>query len=181
MERDLTSLERSGRDLLEGAGVRSQDVVFERSADLRWMGQSHSVTVTLQPGPYTSASLPAIVGALDSTCERVYGVALAHTTPELLTWRVTASGPAPISALPTPAPRDRMSLRRRRRVYFPSHGWVNTPIYARDSLELGFKGRGPAIVQEADSACLVHPGDGFEVDQFLNLVVTVMVGERSSQ
>jgi N-methylhydantoinase A len=44
-----------------------------------------------------------------------------------------------------------------RKVYFKD-GWVNTPVYWRDDLPVGYKIEGPAIVEEYDSTTVIPPG-----------------------
>ena len=47
----------------------------------------------------------------------------------------------------------------RRPVSFRGLGYVETPVYRRESLGAGLTLTGPAIVEEPDSTTVVHPGD----------------------
>lgn len=177
LEQEVAALELSGRNLVLASGAAKDQVDIERAADLRWMGQSHSLTVQLPPGPYQKASYEKIEGAMDKTCARLYGVALEHTRLELLTWRVTVRGQGHLSAIPATAAVTSGPSTRLRNVYFPGRGWLATQIFARTSLPAGHKGEGPAIIQELDSACVIHPHDAFEIDEYLNVIVSVGGGK----
>ena len=57
-----------------------------------------------------------------------------------------------------------------REAYFgPGTGWLETPILARPNLENGVKG--PCIVEEYDSTCLIPPGAGAELDAGGNILI----------
>ena len=46
----LGEMEAEGRAILEEAGVRAERIIFERSAELRYVGQGHDVRVSLPEG-----------------------------------------------------------------------------------------------------------------------------------
>ena len=52
-----------------------------------------------------------------------------------------------------------------RPVSFRGHGYLQTPVYRRETLGAGFSFSGPAIVEEPDSTTVVHPGDTCNVRQ----------------
>lgn len=173
IESEVAALETTGRNLVLASGAAENKVTTERAADLRWMGQTHSLTVSLPPGPYDKSSYCEIERAMDETSARLYGVALEHTRLELLTWRVTVSGPGHLSTIPTSAAALPEPPAGTRSAFFPGYGWLDSPILGRDSLPAGFQGVGPAIIQEWDSACVIHPGDSFFIDDYLNIIVFI--------
>ncbi len=60
-----------------------------------------------------------------------------------------------------------------RPVYFAAVGdYVATPVYDRYALGAGARLDGPAVVEELDSATVVHPGFAARVDRFGNLLLT---------
>ena len=75
--------------------------------------------------------------------------------------------------MPVDAKRGAIVPIGRRKVYFGTHGWVDTPIYARDALAATVRLDGPAIVDEMSSTTLVPPGDVLHVDAIGNLVIEV--------
>ena len=50
-------------------------------------------------------------------------------------------------------------------------GWVDTPVWSRPSLPVGFRTVGPAVVEQMDSTTLAPPGVSLYVDRYLNLVL----------
>jgi N-methylhydantoinase A len=57
-----------------------------------------------------------------------------------------------------------------RRAYFgPDHGWLEASVLGRS--QLATPRRGPCIVEEYDSTCVVRPGSLAGLDKFGNIVV----------
>jgi N-methylhydantoinase A len=50
---------------------------------------------------------------------------------------------------------------------------VNTPIYSRSSLKAGMKIEGPALVEEAESTCVIGPSGSVSVDKHGNLLMKI--------
>ena len=64
--------------------------------------------------------------------------------------------------------------KERRAAYFEeSAGTVETDIYDRDALSAGARLAGPAIVEQADSTTVIHPGQRARVDALGNLLIEV--------
>jgi N-methylhydantoinase A len=51
-------------------------------------------------------------------------------------------------------------------------GVMNTPVYARDKLDVGHTFTGPAIVDQDDTTVVVLPGQRVRVDPLLNLFLS---------
>jgi N-methylhydantoinase A len=59
-----------------------------------------------------------------------------------------------------------------RKAYFGAeHGWLDTPVLVRADLAAGRKG--PLIVEEYDSTCVVPPGAHAERDSTGNIVIVL--------
>ena len=138
-------------------------ISIRRSVELRYRGQTHSVEVPFD-GVGSGAELKArfLTG---------YKARYGHVDPtnavELVGVRSTASaalmGPdverlnpaAGASGTPRPAHRP---------VYFSDIGRaVETVVYRRATLPIGFVANGPALIEEYGSTTLVGPRDRFEV------------------
>jgi N-methylhydantoinase A len=58
-----------------------------------------------------------------------------------------------------------------RRCYFgPDHGWIDAALISRDSLA-GRQVRGPAIIEEDNSATVLNPGWRATLDAWSNIVI----------
>ena len=162
MDHIYAELEADARaSLTEGFG--SDDVVFERHAEMRYQGQRHNIRV-----PITGLnSAPAIREAFERDYKRRYGHADSKAPGELQALHLSA-----FARLRRPAierlTRNTESIAepQLRQVYFAqSGGMIETTIYDRDALRIGFKTDGPAIIEEYGSTTVVWPGDSFEIGQ----------------
>jgi N-methylhydantoinase A len=52
-------------------------------------------------------------------------------------------------------------------------GFVDTPIYRRETLPLDAKFTGPAIVEQLDCTTVIEPGNRVSLDALGNLIVEV--------
>ena len=75
--------------------------VMHRAADLRYLGQEHTVTVTVGD----LADWPALRGRFDEAHRRAYGYAAAEVPVQLLNLRLTVTFPLEHPRLPTLAAR----------------------------------------------------------------------------
>jgi N-methylhydantoinase A len=50
---------------------------------------------------------------------------------------------------------------------------VETPVYRRSELPAGAAFEGPAVVEQLDSTVVVPPGVAAEVDEYLNIRMTI--------
>ncbi len=153
MERDATAA--------LAAEFGTSGVFFERHAEMRYRGQRHNIKV-----PVTGLQdAAAIRQAFERDYRRRYGHADAKAAAEFQALHLCAFArlkqPA-IACLPRSNTAPRAALTRP--VYFKSAGGViDAKIYDRDSLEAGFTGTGPAVIEEYGSTTVVWPGDSFEI------------------
>ena len=161
VESVLSELEEAARASLADQGVDPGRIALLRAVEARYLGEAHELSLALS-GSFDAA---AAVAAFHDAHERAYGYAYrSGEVVEFVNWKVTGLGlidrpnlePAapPASARPDPA---------------GSRG--GHVLYRRESLPVGFRGSGPAIVDEYGSTTVVGAGFSFEVDRFANLVL----------
>ena len=161
----LRELERSGAELLARSGVR--DVVHERSADMRYVGQGFEVTVPLPDGPLDAAGFRR---AFEAVYVRKHGRVGPDVPLEAISWRVLTHGPAPPLRLGS-AGSGADALKGSRTAYFGEP--LETPVYAREALAAGARIDGPAIVEERESTTVLPPGAIIDVAQDGSLVMSL--------
>jgi N-methylhydantoinase A len=154
---------------LLGADAR---LSLEYSVDARYVGQNFELPVMLP----SVAQLAATVRAgFDAEHRRLYGYDQPEKEIEIVTLRLRASVPArtALSKAPPSAARGEAPLAvGRRRVHFADHGgFVECPIYERESLQPAHQLRGPLIVEQMDTTSVVPPDWVCTVDQRLNLIL----------
>ena len=176
----LDEMAQEGRKVLESSGLRAHDIVYQRTADLRYIGQGHEVSVALPDGVLSVDDLPRIAAEFERTYESLYGRKGPDVPLEVINWRVVASGPRPDMNLKLPRNSTHGGDARKgsRLAFFPeTNGYVETSIYDRYTLEPGMRFNGPAIVEERESTLIVGVGGQARVDERLNVVVELGDGK----
>jgi N-methylhydantoinase A len=176
----LDEMAEEGRKVLESSGLSSRHIGYQRTADMRYVGQGHEVSVALPDGVLSAADLPRIAAAFERTYEALYGRKGPDVPLEVINWRVVASGPRPDMNLQLPRDNSARTGARKgsRLAYFPEHGrYVETVIYDRYGLRPGMELEGPAIVEERESTLIVGVGARARVDDRLNVVVELHDGK----
>jgi 5-oxoprolinase (ATP-hydrolysing)/N-methylhydantoinase A len=144
---------------------------FVRTADMRYVGQMHEITVPVPSGALTPDTRAAMEAYFHKTYEALYGSFTADDPIEALNWRLLATGPEPRVTLHVNGAGGGDAKKGTRQAYFPGKGFVETTVYDRYALPIGFRAEGPAIVEERESTAIVYPGDRFHIDKYKNLIV----------
>ncbi|MGN6813483.1 MAG: hydantoinase/oxoprolinase family protein [Thermomicrobiales bacterium] len=172
----LREMTEEGLATLVKAGVPRAAISVRRTADLRYRGQGHEVSVPLPDGPLTPDSLPALEQAFDRVYRQLYGRVADGVPLEAVNWRVVATGPRPALDLRGSAggTTDASAARKGERpIYLPeAGGFVAAPVYDRYRLGPGASFAGPAVVEERESTVIIGGGQVC-VDEYRNLVVTM--------
>jgi N-methylhydantoinase A len=179
MEVIFAEMERQGRATV-GRGQTLSGVEVRRSADMRYVGQEHAVTVELPIELFKQQDRAGIKARFDAVHQTRYGFSVAHEKAEIVSLRSAVVGqlrkpPFEHIAKGGTEP-DAAAFRGKRPVYFASTGFVDTPTYDRPALKTGNKIAGPALIEEHASTTVVHPGDNAAIDAFGDIVITVRRG-----
>jgi N-methylhydantoinase A len=171
------TLETEGRELLRGAGLEDSEMSFVKQADLRHAGQGHEIVLELPFDRLEDANLDGEIRPLFyEAYESVYGHAHRHLQLEIVTCRLTATGPRPTISIRQEGDATgdaAVALTGSRPAYFAElGGFVDTPTFDRAQLHAGASITGPAIVEEKDSTAVIGSGATVSVDALLNLIVT---------
>ncbi|MES2282683.1 MAG: hydantoinase/oxoprolinase family protein [Pseudomonadota bacterium] len=177
IEAIYAGMEAEGMKAIAGSAVTPEEVVIERAADMRYVGQEHAVTVDLPTEFFKTQDRAAIKNHFDELHAVRYGTSAPKEPADLVSLRVTVLGrmrkpPRQAVAEGSEQPAAE-ALRAHKQVYFRSSGFVSTPIYKRPALRSGNRITGPALVEEHASTTVVQPGDTVLVDAFGNLQITV--------
>ena len=170
----LDEMAQEGRTVLEGSGLTASEISYERSADMRYVGQGHEVSVLLPSGVLNGKHVDEVAATFEQVYESLYGRKGPDVPLEVINWRVIASGPKPEVdfRLPLSDSGRGSRLKGKRMAYFPEfNGYAETPVYDRYSLKSGAAFSGPAIVEERESTLIVGSRGHCRVDQHLNVIV----------
>jgi len=170
----LDEMAQEGSKVLQSSGLVESEIGYQRTADLRFIGQGHEVSVALPDGVLGAGDLPRIATEFERTYESLYGRKGPDVALEVINWRVVASGPRPDMNFKLPRGSSKRGDARKgsRLAYFPeTNGYVETAIYDRYALEPGMQFNGPAIVEERESTLIIGVHGRARVDERLNVVV----------
>jgi N-methylhydantoinase A len=177
VESRYQELVAEGRRTLADEGVAEAHIAFQRSLDMRYVGQEYTVTVPVPDEIGGDWLLSDIRAEFDRLHERTYGHASAEEPVEVVTLRLTAFGRMPELNLGTLPDGGAMPPPEARRddlpVYFESNkAFTDCPVYNRDALLAGNVISGPALVLEAGATTVLNPGFRLTVTPLGSLLIT---------
>lgn len=169
-------LDREANEALERDGVAEPRRDLRRSADLRYVGQAYEVNVPVRKGPVDDGAAADVVRRFHDRHRQLYAHHHPDKAVEFVSGRVAAVG-----SMSAPEPRKRdmnvnggAERKETRPVYFErADEYVDTAVYDRNTLSSGGEIEGPAIVEQADSTTVIHPGQRARVDELGNLLIAV--------
>lgn len=156
-------------------GLSEERIRLECLADMRYLGQEHTVKVELPPGTITKEALSIARKRFDAAHERAFTYQLPHEV-QVVNFHVAAYGLVDKPELPRiQAAQGSVgaAIKSHRPVYFDGHDMLDTPIYNRMLLGAGAEFVGPAIVEETAATTVVPPGKRVQVDVFGNLRISL--------
>lgn len=152
--------------------LNNTEIMFERRIDLRYLGQEHTVTVTMNNVDETVSD---ILVRFHDTHEKTYTFKLEDTPIEFVTYRLTAAINVPRPELKELSNDNRSieaAVNGIRTVNFSEGGIQETKIYEREKIPSEVEIPGPLIVEEATSTTLVYPEQKLWVDKYGFLRIT---------
>lgn len=172
---DLTEifdrLETQGQEQLSLDGVAVESLALERLLDLRFIGQTKSITCPIPSGALSSETLDEVASYFCNQYEERYQHLPTGVPVELAVARVRARGIHQRPSVPTLKQGAQLTETVRRLVRFPEFGEIDTPVYKRDQLSTGKSLDGPAVIEQYDSTTIVSPGWSASQDKYGNLLL----------
>ena len=172
--RNLLGEQRAEAEALVAAtGIDQRDIRCHVRAMMRYVGQGYEIEVNFDPDHLMANGAEQLGAAFTAAYQARYGRS-EMAPPEILSWRVVASGPRPALAstlevdddqnqVATPVPTGQRQV-------FLDGGFVETSIYRREDLLPGQALDGPAVIEEDESTLIVPRQFNLTVDPARNLV-----------
>ncbi len=158
---------------LAAEGYSPADLVWQRSADLRYVGQAYELTVQAPGGGLGGSGVALLEERFHDEHERTYGHKAPDEAVEIVNLRLTARAASSQSLPITPIAGAYSQERTSRDVYYgPDHGSLETPIVSRSDLT-ATRLDGPLVVEEYDVTTVVPPGSSARLDEWSNIVIDV--------
>lgn len=155
--------QRVATDMTRDLGVSA--IRFERQAELSFKGQKHSVRVPVGTAPDAAR----VRETFETIYRRRYGHVELNAPIQIVSLVLTAAATIKRPRLEELRPTigaGSSGPSGERSVYFSERGArIDTPVYQRRNLPLGFSAGGPAIIEEYGSTTVVGPEDRFEIGQ----------------
>jgi len=142
------------------AGAPGAQLIETRTADMRYRGQGHEITVDLPPGEFDAASRTRLAAAFAEAYASTYGRIIPGLDTEIMNWTLRlAAVREPLPPCP-PQPRDRSVRPTGHRALFSATDLAlqQVAIYRRDGLGPGGVVRGPAVIAEDETTTIVPQG-----------------------
>ncbi len=161
------------RELKADPSLAKSEFTFQRTCDVRYVGQAYEVRVPVPSGRLDAKAVEALFTSFHDAHHRAYHFSNRGEVCEIVTFRTSA-----VMSLEKPNGDPVMAKRQASRaatrpVYVEDAGFMETPIYQRDQLPVGHRIAGPAVVHQSDSTTYLPPYAQAEVDPFGNLIVTI--------
>ena len=162
---------------METEGFTRDQIDVQRTADIRFHGQAYELTVAMPARELKAEDAEEIFDNFLAMYERTYGEGTAWkgVPASLINYSVTVTGqqdrPDFGKASADPASTD--LTRDTRRVFLPTERrWEDVPIIDDESMTVGSRVEGPAIIDAVDTTIYVPPGTTAERDEYMNYVLT---------
>jgi N-methylhydantoinase A len=168
LERLWGALEDRLAETFAEEGLERGAVAFARSADMRYAGQEHTVTVPAREGE----GVEQIAARFHELHEQLYTFRLGSPI-EFVNFRLTGFGGVrkPELARASPSPDGVRAAKGTRPVDFDELGRRETALYERSLLGAGTLVEGPAVIEEPAASTVVFPGQTLRVDERGILVI----------
>ncbi len=159
-------LEERARKDCSADGVKN--VSFERSADLRYVGQGYELEIPMGED---------LVHSFHALHERRYGYCQPQRSCEVVTLRLRALSPTSKAPVRQEAPASvKRGSERRIKMIFDGEVFSGD-LVNRESLEIGNLVAGPALVVEYSTTTVIPPGFVGGIDSAANLILRKETGD----
>ena len=164
---NYNKLKDEATNLLKSENVNENDMSFNLTADMRYIGQEYYVNVDINE-PF---DLGQINKNFHSTYEKQYG----HSTPEgpseFINLRLIATGKIKKSESVKSIENDKIINDSKRKIIFNQKEF-ETKVYARHNIKNNEKLEGPAVIEESTATTVIPPNYSITKDDFGNIIIT---------
>jgi N-methylhydantoinase A len=139
------------------AGAPQAKLVVARTADMRYRGQGHEITVDMPPGDFTAASKQTLIDLYEKGYAATFGRTIPGLDVEIMNWTLRLAAEQPAMPKIAAQPADIASKARGSRpVYDPAtQDMKDVSVYHRSDLTIGSFVPGPAVIAEDETTTIV--------------------------
>ncbi|MCM3756152.1 hydantoinase/oxoprolinase family protein [Sporosarcina aquimarina] len=167
------AIEEQALHHFEDEGMTSEQVEYHRFADMRYLGQEHTVKVPVDDEMWTDASKQKAIEDFHKLHEKNYTFKLEEAQTEIVNLHLTAFGKVekPEIKKQIKAGTLQSAFKEKREVYFENEGWLTTNVYDREKLPTNEVLRGPAIIEEKAAVTVIYKQQQLYADEYGNLII----------
>lgn len=157
----FNGLEAKGRADLAADGFGPERIAIRRSLDMRYVGQVHECTVSVDPFEITEASLERLKAAFHARHEELYTYAEPQSPVEVVNVESAILGRVerPNRMVIAKGTGAEAALKGVRPMIFAPDGIAQeTPVFGGAKLGAGDTVRGPAVIEEITTTLVIEPG-----------------------
>lgn len=167
-------MERQAVEYFQREKMDAGDMVFTRYADMRYLGQEHTVKVPVPAGKVDASVIRDVEQRFHSLHEHNYTFRLDDSLIEFVNFHLTTFGTVKKPEFGRLENRNSdlsAAIKGYRDVDFDEEGWQRSTIYERGLLGGGAVFAGPAVIEEPASSTVIFPGQKVTVDDYGNLII----------
>jgi N-methylhydantoinase A/oxoprolinase/acetone carboxylase beta subunit len=169
IEKIFRELEADGEKTLKKAG-KDETVRFERSLDMRFVGQGSETNVPVTERDFTRLKREEIRKKFDQIYEKLYGRTYPDSAVEFINFKVRASLPERLfkfSKLDRKSEGLKAAAKGQRPAYSGmAKDFIPYTVYDRYKLFPNARFKGPAIIEEKESTLIVGEDAAVSVDDY---------------
>ena len=148
---------RAEAEAVVKAGAPDAKLVATRTADMRYRGQGHEITVNLPDGEFSATSRDTLIKLYEEGYAATFGRTIPGLSVEIMNWTLRLAAEQPPMPKAPPQPADVAAKPRgKRQVYDAAdQDMKEVAVYHRDDLQIGSHVPGPAIIAEDETTTIV--------------------------
>src|SRR6267142_593638 len=183
--RVFNELEAAGRQQAARDGIAERDAVFTFLADLRYVGQEHTIAIPVADAALLCRDIAPLQAMFHAEHDQRYGQAAPDERLECVNVRLVVTAGKVVTLaeqwLAHPwQPEPPVAEGVRDVVFTDAAKPVRTRVIWRPSLTAGARIEGPAVIEEPNATTLIHPGDVATVTEAGHLIIDVAL-EQAGQ
>src|SRR5262252_5941855 len=148
---------RAEAEAVVKAGAPDAELVETRTADMRYRGQGHEITVSLPAAAFDRSSRGTLIKLYEEGYATTFGRTIPGLSVEIMNWTLRLAAAQAAMPPSPPQPADKPAKPRGKRpVYDPGdQDMKEIPVYHRDDLSVGSFVPGPAVIAEDETTTIV--------------------------
>src|SRR5699024_8417746 len=140
------------KNTLSKEGMDESNIVVTKSLDMRYVGQEHTVEVTVPFDKMNLNNINEVIQNFHENHERLYTYTLPENGTEIVNIKVKVLGKIEKPKMSKEKINVGEKHLGKRSVFFEESGWIEVDVYAKDFLDDTDKVNGPAIIEEQTSS-----------------------------